>query len=222
MAHKTLIELRNPAPYYANLLPELRLAAQSCGYALAVHGTMARDLDLIAAPWDDKCTSDKELAECISKAANGHILPTKTLKDGTSAANPTNKGHGRVAWTIRLDDRHYIDLSVAPKGKREITEFAKYTVANISDETVKMVFSNLLPDSDPKEIIAAAWNVKTRDEESLIKYQCMDWADDHTYLQGLCVKLGYSKEETEWDGYSVPGIKELADKLFAGPQRAMT
>lgn len=36
---------------YVSLLPALTRAAKSNGYALAVHGSMRRDLDLVAVPW---------------------------------------------------------------------------------------------------------------------------------------------------------------------------
>ena len=41
----------NFAPLYAALYPELAEVARSHGYALAVHGSLARDFDLIAVPW---------------------------------------------------------------------------------------------------------------------------------------------------------------------------
>jgi hypothetical protein len=38
---------------YASIIPEIRKIGKRCGYAIAVHGSMERDLDLIAAPWVD-------------------------------------------------------------------------------------------------------------------------------------------------------------------------
>lgn len=42
------------APAYTFLYPILCEAARACGYALAIHGTMQRDLDLVAVPWVDE------------------------------------------------------------------------------------------------------------------------------------------------------------------------
>jgi len=40
------------APIYAACVyPELAELCRDCGYALAVHGSLARDFDLIAIPW---------------------------------------------------------------------------------------------------------------------------------------------------------------------------
>ena len=47
------------------------------------------------------------------------------------------------------------------------------------------------------------------------KAHCMDWADDHTHLQKLCLKAGFSFKEVEGDRYSVPSIMDLADMLFS-------
>jgi hypothetical protein len=46
------MKLSNYAPIYAAALyPELSEIARSHGYALAVHGSLARDFDLICVPW---------------------------------------------------------------------------------------------------------------------------------------------------------------------------
>jgi hypothetical protein len=46
--HKIKREIKR---YYTSLLPELRRVAREYGYELGLHGSMTRDLDLIAAPW---------------------------------------------------------------------------------------------------------------------------------------------------------------------------
>ena len=42
------------AVYAAALYPDLAEIAREHGYALAVHGSLARDFDLIAVPWREK------------------------------------------------------------------------------------------------------------------------------------------------------------------------
>ena len=41
-----------------------------------------------------------------------------------------------------------------------------------------------------------------------------EWAEDHTKLQELCLKAGYSEKEVYGDRYYVPGIQCLAELLF--------
>ncbi|HKB93311.1 MAG TPA: hypothetical protein VKC62_03635, partial [Gaiellaceae bacterium] len=53
------------AAVYCYLVPILAEVAREHGYALAVHGTMARDLDLVAIPWIDAAGSPSELAGAL-------------------------------------------------------------------------------------------------------------------------------------------------------------
>lgn len=97
---------------YMRLLVLLRPLARAHGYALALHGSMERDLDLIAVPWIVEADSAEVLVETVRGAVNGYIT------DGIDV--PTLKPHGRRAWAIRpLDDNPagdlYIDLSVMPR-----------------------------------------------------------------------------------------------------------
>lgn len=84
----------NLGPFYAaGLYPKLAEVFRAHGYALAVHGSLACDFDLIAVPWADEATSDPAVvvAELLEKFA------FKKEADG-----PTLKPHGRVAYNIAL------------------------------------------------------------------------------------------------------------------------
>ena len=94
--------------YCDALLPALRLVAESCGYAIAVHGSLARDIDLIAVPWRDLETGGGYLAQRLHGVVNA-VFSSATLSE------PTLKPHGRRAWMIRFCGAHYIDLSVMPR-----------------------------------------------------------------------------------------------------------
>jgi hypothetical protein len=75
--------------YAAAMYPGLAAIFHRHGYALACHGSLARDFDLIAIPW----------AETVSKADD-------VLKDVTSewaltiCGEPEQKNHGRIAYTL--------------------------------------------------------------------------------------------------------------------------
>lgn len=107
--------------FYASLLPDLRAAAWLQGYALGVHGTMKRDMDIIAVPWIDQAAGADALASALSEAAGGDLLRVDRQGRPVGSAKP----HGRRAYTIILPrvDRIYphpggwavfIDLSVMP------------------------------------------------------------------------------------------------------------
>lgn len=93
-----------PKPaYYAWVYWWLVPVARKHGYALALHGSLARDLDVIAVPWGPRSSSPQKLVDAM--AAFGHW----------SQSEPTEKPHGRVAWQILLGGGAYVDVSVMPR-----------------------------------------------------------------------------------------------------------
>lgn len=58
----------NPKPmFYAVLLHRFREIALAHGYALAVHGSMASDMDLLTVPWVEEVSEPLELARAFLK-----------------------------------------------------------------------------------------------------------------------------------------------------------
>lgn len=90
--------------YAAAMYPELCEIFRKNGYALAVHGSLARDFDLIAIPWAEKVSSvEKVLKDVINYFAIEVI------------GSPENKNHGRIAYTISCGFGNcVIDLSFFP------------------------------------------------------------------------------------------------------------
>jgi len=80
------------APVYAAAMyPDLCSIFQSHGFALAVHGSLARDFDLIAVPWVDKTsTPDEVLCDVLKKFAV------------TLVGQPEKKPHGRISYTLSV------------------------------------------------------------------------------------------------------------------------
>lgn len=102
---------------YTHLLPNLQSVARLHGYALAVHGSMQSDLDLIACPWVDKATDRETLVEALREAVGGVF----DVPPPGWTTNPSPRSHGRMAWTIypseELAERRvgvYLDISVMP------------------------------------------------------------------------------------------------------------
>lgn len=54
---------------------------------------------------------------------------------------------------------------------------------------------------------------KITDLGKLFKIACQEWAEDHTYLQELCLKEGLTEDEVYGDSYGVPGIQDLVEML---------
>lgn len=57
--------------FFRSRLPAIREAAREHGYAIGLHGSMRRDLDLIAAPWREGAADKDVLAHAIAMAACG-------------------------------------------------------------------------------------------------------------------------------------------------------
>lgn len=106
---------------YVSMLPKLVRAARAKGYALAVHGSLTRDLDLVAIPWTEEAAPALEVAQALIDASGGFIRE-RTEGPGHPAGwpgtrDPSQKPHGRLAWSIHLGGGPYIDLSVMPRCK---------------------------------------------------------------------------------------------------------
>ncbi|MVN86937.1 hypothetical protein GO986_09180 [Deinococcus sp. HMF7620] len=89
------------------LAPLVQTAYQH-GYALAVHGSLHRDMDLIAVAWMEKATTPEELVDalCIEHGLwwAGDVQP---------------KPHGRIGVILQSERwLKPIDLSIIPPGNR--------------------------------------------------------------------------------------------------------
>jgi hypothetical protein len=109
--HKTK---RGKKRHYAEILPVIREVARSCGYAIAVHGSMQRDLDIVAVPWVKGHLKPETLFLRFEKAICEHrfVGSLKELRR-IAASDPrekhTNVGRGFVLMT---GADTYIDLLV--------------------------------------------------------------------------------------------------------------
>ncbi len=99
--------------YADRLIEPLRAAAKEHGYALAVHGSLARDIDLIAAPWVPEASLAPVLAEAIRAKAE-EVVGYAFLAPHEHREFPRRKPHGRLCWAFHLGGGPYIDLAVMP------------------------------------------------------------------------------------------------------------
>lgn len=102
---------RRVANAYCKLIGPLRAVARQDGYALTVHGSIKRDIDLVAIPWIQDAASAAKLAEDIRLETERIIGFAVYGNDGPWPR--INKPHGRRCWTIHFNGT-YIDLSVMP------------------------------------------------------------------------------------------------------------
>lgn len=126
------------APFFACLYASLCDIARNHGYALAIHGTVTTDCDVIAVPWtEDACEAEVLMQslmshigaldyrgllkrDCGSWADEDKInemIKTERERNG-DLRGPFDcaiKPHGRKAWCLYLEHGCKVDLSVMPR-----------------------------------------------------------------------------------------------------------
>lgn len=95
----------NYAPIYCAMYPGLAEITRRHGYALAIHGSLGRDMDLICVPWSPSPSEPQAVVdEIVGKYSIRQI------------GEPGDKNHGRTAWTISIGfGECFIDLSFMPR-----------------------------------------------------------------------------------------------------------
>lgn len=91
----------------------LRDAARAHGYALSIHGSLSRDLDLIAVPWTDEA-SDLDTIVAALAAATKEATGWGHVSGRSDNSWRTDKPHGRVAVTILASAELSLDISFMP------------------------------------------------------------------------------------------------------------
>jgi hypothetical protein len=95
-------------PFYAaGLYPRLAEHFRRHGYALAVHGSVANDFDLIACPWIETAADPQTVIDAIAP----HFACDLVRYD-----DPSPRAHGRIAYNMALsfgDCR--LDISFMPR-----------------------------------------------------------------------------------------------------------
>ena len=111
-----LVDINRPAAYVA-LVPAIAKIARQFGYAAAIHGSMASDLDIVLVPWVEDAAPANDVVEAIRLFVGGR----KRKCD----VQPFEKPLGRLSWTFYFTENGvngygttepYLDISVTPRG----------------------------------------------------------------------------------------------------------
>lgn len=106
MKDKSEVPLDGKPVFYAVLYESMRKAALDCGYALALHGSMHSDMDLMAMPWVQEAKPVELLVDALDLCIGHTVWKDMKWKDHTF------KPHGRESFTISIIGNWHIDLSV--------------------------------------------------------------------------------------------------------------
>ena len=97
----------NKAPIYASMYQDLAEICREHGYALAVHGSLARDLDIVAVPWAPLVSAPNKVVEALTRR-----FALRQTDEGMT------RGHwGRMIYTLIFDSgfgETFLDLSFMP------------------------------------------------------------------------------------------------------------
>lgn len=179
----------NNAPTYMCLYPGLAEIARANGYALAVHGSLARDMDLIAVPWIDSPSSPEAVIAAIESCYGIRRIGYLTYAP-----------HGRMVQTIGIQfGECFIDLSFMPSSG------LNFNAGTESDDhpQVEPVESSVF--NDP------LYNAESdaRNASALLE-EVLEWFDDGVGRSpsefNLMRKIG------AWLGRSVPSIDGGSDE----------
>lgn len=116
--------------FYSHCFNALHQIARENGYNLLIHGSMDRDMDLVAVPWVDNPSTHFELLIAFSKYLGCNQF------ESTDYYMPSKLGGGRMAYVINLyrgeintsndfhkrvyaedqnnDAQFYLDISITP------------------------------------------------------------------------------------------------------------
>jgi hypothetical protein len=115
--------LLDPSPAraaaYVALYPMLLQIAKDHGYALAVHGSLHRDFDLIAVPWIESASDALTLIRAMRLKTRTVTQHENSDRKWHKDCSPTQKPHGRRAYSLHVTNSGmyggYLDISVMPK-----------------------------------------------------------------------------------------------------------
>lgn len=106
------------APFLALTWVSLVERGRELGYSFALHGTLERDLDIVAIPWTEEAVPAEELARAVAEMIGWRKISDDGLAiqrtEELLMHGPGIKPHGRLTWTI-LYGSTWIDLSVMPR-----------------------------------------------------------------------------------------------------------
>ena len=103
---KEEVKTNGRAVFYTVMWNHFRQAALNLGWTLALHGSMASDMDIMAAAWVEDAKPVEDLVKALSNCIDGTIWKDSHFKPNH------DKPHGRIVYTLSIYSDFYIDLSI--------------------------------------------------------------------------------------------------------------
>ena len=105
---------------YAMYYLHLKQIAEHYGYNLVIHGSLDRDLDLVAIPWVDNPRPEQDMIKDFQMHLTGRnvLRPSGNVQFTVLPGNRhsyvinLNRGDKKGEWVRFEDEQYYIDISV--------------------------------------------------------------------------------------------------------------
>lgn len=104
MKDRKCVTTNGRAVFYAAMWPDLREAAMDKGWALALHGSLKSDMDLMAMPWTDKASSANDMVEALRNCFTDAECIEVQVSD-----MPNN----RQVITLSIWEDFYLDINIS-------------------------------------------------------------------------------------------------------------
>ena len=91
--------------FYACMWEDIRRCAMDCGWAVALHGSLASDMDIMAMPWVENSVTFEELINRVSKLFKDNDMSSQYV------ITYNDKPHNRIVATIPIFADFYLDIS---------------------------------------------------------------------------------------------------------------
>ena len=103
--NREAVTCNGKAAFYAAMWDDIRQCAMDCGWAVALHGSLNSDMDIMAMPWLQEATSFRNLViEIVGLFEGSYLAETFHITYG-------EKPWGRVVATIPVWADFYLDIS---------------------------------------------------------------------------------------------------------------
>jgi hypothetical protein len=103
MKDRETVTTNGRAVFYAAIWNDLRQAAMNKGWALALHGSLASDMDIMAMPWTEHASSADEMIEalkaCFTDSPQIRVTNTPMLNQ-------------RLVYTLSIWADFYLDINI--------------------------------------------------------------------------------------------------------------
>jgi hypothetical protein len=111
-----------PKPqFYAMCFPKMQDIARDMGYNLIIHGSLNRDMDLVAIPWKDEPEPEVKMIQALDMYLRGTQYDESSSKHGYMYSVLPGGRHSYVIhlnrggiWNGYHDEQYYLDISFTP------------------------------------------------------------------------------------------------------------